>query len=161
MSTATLIDRKITDSIPQNVIGLWEDTIGISASSDSTALIVLDLPGLVIDRNSYLQVPQTRFNGDCYGINLISFNISCLSTNFAASILNVNDISKIDTYNEILSYTSINKSNIDSDLGNLIIVNRDDPIASRLYLYISNSAVVATGSIFVELIYTLIQGRAF
>jgi len=46
MGLATLIDSLATNSIPPYIIVNYQDNDGVSAGSDSTALIELELPGL-------------------------------------------------------------------------------------------------------------------
>ncbi len=163
MSIATIQDKVITNSIPNYIISRWEDTIGVLANSDSTSLITIELPGLATEESSYIHTPDKNFmTGFSYAIEIIVFNISCLSTNFNVRILNKNDITKLNTINEVANYTNINLSNIDTSFDRFIIRNRDDSLTNRLYLYVENEDLVNnTGTIQLEMIYLNLQDRAF
>lgn len=161
--SAILKDKVVTNSLPQYLIARWEDTVGVPANSDSTSLIVLEIPGLAIDEASYRQTPNKRFvNGAAYAIELIVFNISCLSTDYDIRILNKNDITKLNTIYEIVAYDEINLSTIDSSFDKYIIKNKDNSLTNKLYLYIKNDdAINATGNIHIELTYLNLQNRPF
>lgn len=160
---ATLKDREVTNSIPNYIISKWEDPVGVPANSDSTSLIIIELPGLALNETSYRQIPNKKFlTGVSYAIELIVFNISCLSTNYNIRILNKNDIAKLNTINEVAIYNNINLSNIDTTFDKFIIRNRDDSLINRLYLYVENNDIVNnTGTIQLEIVYVNLQDRAF
>jgi len=162
MSIATLKDKIITNSMPQYTIAKWQDTEGVLSNTDSTSLIVLELPGKSIDEPSYRQDPKKIVNGVSYVIELIVFNISCLSTNYNVRILNKNDITLLNTINEITVYSNINLSSIDSSFDRFIIRNRDDSLINRLYLYVENNDINNdTGPINIEMVYLNLQDRLF
>jgi len=160
---ATLINSVITNSAPPYNIVLWEDTVSIPANSDSTSLIILEIPGLAIDEPSYRQSPRKSTNGGvCYAMRLSGFSVSCSSTNFNVRMVNINDMSKLNTIYELLRYNNINLATIDEDFEDFIIRNRDISLTNKLYLYIENNdAVNATGSISIELTYINMQDRLF
>jgi len=162
MPTAVIQNRVVTNSAPPYVITLWSDTEGVAANSDSTSLIILDIPGIEMDEPSYRQTPRKNPGGNAYAIELVVFNISCVSTDFNVRILNQNNANMLNTIYEVGRYNNINLSNIDSAFDRFVIRNRDGTLSSRLYLYIENNDIInATGTISLEMIYIIIQDRAF
>lgn len=153
MSIAILRDKVITYSAPRYMIVRWEDLIGVPANSDSTSLIILNLPALGTEG-----LP----NGVSYAFELLVFNIGCDSTDYNVRILNKNDITALNTIYEVAKYDSINLSNIDSIFGKFIIRNRDISLTNKIYLYVENNDITnATGSINIEMIYLNLQNRSF
>jgi len=160
MPLATLVNSINTDSAPNYMICEYS-SVGVGADSTSTELIELTLPSRNNNTPTYRAEPNVTREGEAYIIQLRVFNISCLSTDFDVHILNINDISRINTINEIMAYTTINLSEIDQSFENFIIRNRDITLTNNLYLYIVNHDTIATGTIRMELIYNVIQDREF
>jgi hypothetical protein len=160
MSIATLIDCLATNSMPPYVIASYNDTDGVSAGSDSTALIEIELPGLYNSEPSYRTEPRTTLTNKSYVIDLAGFSISCSSTNYTVRILTRNDPKLINTIYEVGSYTGINLSMNDT-FSRFIIRNRDVILDNKLYLFITNSGAMDTGIISIELAYISLQDREF
>lgn len=150
MPLANLIEVDVTYSAPPNIIATYEMT-------DSTALIEIELPGLTIDEESYRHIPNTDLSGVAYAIQLLSFAISCSSTNFNVRVLDINDITRLDTINEVLSYNITTPSYLDTNFQEFVIKNRDNPITNKLYLYLEN----VSGTITLVLTYINLQDRPF
>lgn len=151
MSTiATLVEVKVTNSIPQNLISEFEIA---SILADTTSLITIEIPALYTGSSSYLTPLNTITTGSCNKLILLGINISCNSTNYDISILNKNDIIYLNTIYEVIKYTRINKTMSDTDFNNLIICNKDTITADNLYLYIENKDSISTGVISLELTY--------
>ncbi len=150
MAIATLVEVDVTYSAPPNIIATYEMT-------DSTGLIEITLPGLTIDEDSYHHIPNTDLNGVAYAIQLLSFAISCDSANFNVRVLDINDITRLSTINEVLSYNNVNLSYLDTNFLEFVIKNRDNPITNKLYLYLEN----ASGTITLVLTYLNLQDRLF
>ncbi len=154
MSTATIQNSKLTRSIPQQII---IEYLCDSVDTTSNELIELTLLGPSNDAASYHNIPDTSLRGESYAIRLQGFSISCNSTDFDVRILNKNDITLLDTINEVISYESINKSINDLDFNDFIILNKDNSITNKLYLYINNDDTTETGTIRLQLQYTKID----
>lgn len=159
MGIASIIESVATNTVPQYVMVKYQETEEIGAGSDSTSLIIIDLPGLDNTSVSYKTEPRKLLSGKSYVIDLASFSISCLSANYAVRVLNKNDITLLNTTNEILSYTGVNLSTSEN-FDRFIIRNSDEALDNKLYLFISNSGI-ATGIITIELTYITIQDREF
>jgi hypothetical protein len=134
---------------------------GIGADTTSTDLIELQLPGVNLDSYGHRNIPNLTSSGSSYIIDLKGFSISSNSTNFDVSILNINDSTGINTINEVAKYTGINLSESDQSFETFIIRNRDTVLTNKIYLYIVNHALIATGIIRIELVYISIQDREF
>ena len=160
MPIATLVNSINTDSVPNYMICEYS-SIGVGADATSAELIEIELPSRNNNSPTYRTEPNITNEGEAYVISLRVFNISCLSTDFDVHILNINDITRINTINEIIEYTTINLSEIDQSFENFIIRNRDTTLTNSLYLYIVNRDIIATGTIRVELVYNVIQDREF
>jgi len=135
MPTARLIHSAVTRSVPPYTIAEWEDTTGVDATSASAQLIILPLPNSI-----------TR-------IDLKLFSVACNSTNFDVHMLDMNDISVLNTIHEVLAYTNESLSFVDNDFRNYTIMNRDSTETNRLYLYIVNNSTTATGTITIRMSY--------
>jgi len=137
--------------MPPNIIATWEIT-------DATALVELKLPGLANDEPSYRQMPNLRTTGGkSYAIQLLVFSISGGSTDFNMRILNINDVTKLNTIYEVLSYDSINLDHSDENFQDFVIKNRDTPVTNSLYVYLEN----ASGTTLLSLTYVTLQDRPF
>jgi len=148
--SATLVNKEITYSAPPKIIATWEIT-------DTTGLIEFALPGLIADEDSYGRCPNELLTGQAYAIQLLTFSIDCSSTDFNARLLNINDITKLDTIYEVLSYANINLSYLDETFEEFVIRNRDTVLTNKLYLYTEN----ASGTITLTLTYINLQDRPF
>ena len=156
MSQPTIvIDKVVTNSVPPYSIVRYEFTDGVDPGSDSTSLISLELFALTSNQASYNTFPRTNLSAPAYTIELISFGISCLSTNYNFKFLNKDDISGIGTINEIAAYSAVNLSTSDI-FSRFFIRNRDVVLSINLYLYVDNKSIIATGPITIELIYNSI-----
>jgi len=92
--------------------------------------------------------------GEVYTLQLLGISASCGSEDWNLHILNKNDINKLDTINEVLSYDEINKSFSDYTFSNLFIQNDDDVEETPyIYAYIENEGLVASGTIEITLTY--------
>lgn len=160
MSTATLINAVKTDSVVPYMICEYSAE-GIEADSTSTELIEIELPGMYLGRWSHRNVPNVTTSGESYIIDLKGFSISSDSTNFDVVILNINDITMLNTINEVMSYTGINLTETDQSFDGFLIRNRDTVLTNKIYLYIINHASIATGTLRFELIYINMQDREF
>ena len=160
MGLANIIDSLATNTLPAYTVVLYQDLIGVPAGADSTSLIEIELPSLYTTEPSYRVEPRTILTGKSYAIDLSGLSIDCSSNNFGFKLLNRNDITKINTFYEIADYTSINLSTSDT-WGRFIIRNRDVILDNKLYLYVSNSGLMDTGPINIELSYITIQDREF
>ena len=148
--SATLKNAEVLYSAPPKIIATWEIT-------DSTGLIEIELPGLSIDEMSYNNCPNESLTGKAYAIQLLTFSIDCSSTSFNARLLNKNDMTQLNTINEVLSYSNINLSHLDENFEEFVIRNRDTTLTNKLYLYIEN----ASGIITLTLTYINLQDRPF
>ncbi len=160
MSIATLMDSLATNSLPPYIMVSYQDTDGVSAGSDSTALIELELPGIYTTEPSYRNEPRTILTDKSYVIDLAGFSISCSSENYSVRILTRNDPLLINTIYEVAAYTGINLSMNDT-FDRFIIRNRDLILDNKLYSFISNSGLKGTGHISIELTYLNLQDREF
>lgn len=160
MSLATLINAVKTDSVTPYMICEYSAD-GVGADSTSAELIEIELPGLSLERWSHRNIPNNTVSGEAYIIDLKGFSISCNSTNFDVSILNINDMTRLNTINEVITYTGINLSEIDQTFDGFIIRNRDTILTNKIYLYIVNTSLIATGTLRFELIYINMQDREF
>jgi hypothetical protein len=149
--SASLINAEATYSIPPKIVATW-------AITDTTGLVEIKLPGLANDEPSYRQVPNLRMvGGKSYAIQLLGFSISCSSVNFNVKILDINDVTKLDTIFEVLSYNNINLDHSDESFENFVIKNRDNPETNSLYVYLEN----ASGTTLLSLTYVTLQDRPF
>lgn len=154
MSEATLLSVEalnLSDKA-QVHIGRWEMT-GVAADSTSTELVEIEIPA--INTEDLLHMPRKTYTSKALSFQLWSLAIDCDSENFSVRILDINDILAINTLDEIIVYTAINRSEMDADLGTLIISNRDAVQTNKIYLYFNNSdAVNDMGTVTLELIYS-------
>jgi len=161
MPVATLVNIVETYSSPPEMVGLWTCP-NVAAGTDSTALIVFDLPAKSPFLLSYWATPGKKLRGKAYAIELRLFSVSSLSENLFVSILDKDDFSLIDTVYEVAMWDGINKSLSDILEGQFIIRNRDDILTNRIYFYFDNkAATLDTGPISIELTYIVIQDREF
>jgi len=159
MSVATLINALPTLSNPPYIVSLWRDSNSIPGNSSSSELISLDLPAIGSGPESYLQYPVSILGSNSYIIELMDFRISCDSTSYNVFILNMDDISRINTINKMVEITNINKNYFSTFSKSLIIRNRDITLQSKLYLYIENNDANPTGDIDIEMIYVTLKDR--
>lgn len=157
MPTAVIQNIIISDAFPQHVIVLYSAP-GVGAGADSSSLIELELPGMATDAASYLKMPKRSTTGRAFIIEMISFQIACQSANFTTRVLNRNGISLIDTIFEAFKISNSNKVGTLGNLNDQVIRNRDNPMDNKLYIHITNAGV-ATGTIFIELVYYNIRDR--
>ncbi len=150
--TATIENSFCSLSVPEYVV--MEYSV---LSPDATCLIILDLLGLFTTEPSYRVNPRESLTGKAYAIDLAGFSISCNSANYNASILNIDDESRVNTINEVLKYTSVNLSTSDA-FDRFIIRNRDVILNNKLYLLFQNSGG-APGTLRIELIYCNLHDR--
>ena len=148
--SATLVNKEITYSAPPKIIATWEIT-------DTTGLTEIEIPGVIVDEDSYRRCPNEELTGQAYAIQLLTFSISCSSTDFNARLLTINDITQLNTIYEVLSYSNINLSHLDETFEEFVIRNRDAILTNRLYLYTEN----ASGTILLTLTYINLQDRPF
>lgn len=161
MSIATLHNAVRTDSVPPFMICEYSFD-GIEADSTATELVEIELPSRTLSRYSHRHIPNVTTSGEAYAINLIGISISCNSTNLDYSILNINDITRINTINEVLSYTEIDRAESDQSFDEFIIRNRDNVLINKVYFYmINNDLIMPTGTIRLELTYVVVQDREF
>lgn len=157
---STLINVLSTESVPPFVIAEYSSD-GIGADTTSTDLILIELPARSKLPATYRNVPNNTTTGEAYAVKLVGFSISCLSTNYDISILNKDDITLLNSINEVMKYTGLDRAESDQSFDEFIIRNRDDSLVNNLYLYIDNHDVIPTGTISLELIYVTIQDRVF
>lgn len=158
----TITSKNLTYGVP-GVFIVDYTCPGIEAGVDSTALLDLELPGIELQEKSYRYtpvVPSLLNNGGSYVIELLTLNVSCSSANYTLRLLNKDDITLINTVNEVFRSAAITTLSYNNRFDNLFIANKDTPMDNKLYLYISNSGI-ATGDIYVELLYRAIQDRQF
>lgn len=160
MSLATLVNAVKTDSVVPYMICEYSAE-GVGADSTSTELIEIELLGVSLGRWGHRNVPNNTTSGEAYIIDLKGFSISCDSTDFNVSILNINDMTMLNTINEVATYTGLNLSEIDQTFDGFLIRNRDIILTNKIYLYIVNTALIATGTLRFELIYINMQDREF
>jgi hypothetical protein len=91
--------------------------------------------------------------GEVNTIQLLGIAASCGSADFNIHILNMNDLTKLDTINEALSYEEVDKSFSDYTFNNMFIQNEDITEVAYLYVYIENNGAVVTGDIEITLTY--------
>jgi len=164
MTIANLNTSEVTQSSPPHILVEWLDATGmVAANSSSSELIELTLPGLDNDKASYLNMPRSNIlTGKSYAMQLLSFGIHCDSSAYTVIALDVNDISKIGTLNEVLRIEDIDKMEVDEIFYHYIIRNRDNPQTNKIYLYIENNdADNSTGIIAVQMTYINLQDREF
>ena len=144
------------DNVPGYIVCEYSAT-GIGADTTSTELIMLNLPARKRSQPKYRTIPNLSVDGVAYAIELNVFSISCSSRNFDVSILNKNDITLINTINEVARYTGINLSESDQDFSRFVIRNRDNSLTNAIYIYLNNHDTIPTGNIRIELAYLPIQ----
>lgn len=148
--SARLISAEVM-SMPPMIVATW-------AITDTTGMVEIKLPGLAIDEPSYRQMPNRRMTGGkSYAIQLHVFSISCDSADFNVRILDINDVTKLNTIYEVLSYDNINLDHSDENFQNFVIKNRDNPVTNSLYVYLEN----AVGTVSLSLTYVTLQDRPF
>lgn len=146
---ATIVNSTVCAGTPVFIVEYLYPT-------DSTGLIELELLSL-IKSAPYPQVPETRLTGKAYAIDLLTFGIShANATSFDVSLLNVDDVSKLDTINEVLKYSGANKRLYNTYTSN-VIMNRDTVLTNKLYLYFKRNAG-SSGAIRIILSYMVLQG---
>lgn len=155
--TTTIVEQELLNSVPKKAIVQYLFDSSISGSSDSTSFIELEIPGQLINNEYYRSEPNLNLNGGASVINIISFNISCESDDYDFKILNVNDITKFDTINELLSIENVEYSYYLCSPEPLIYENNDTVQNNKLYLFIINNSSTSTGNIDVEIIYEIIK----
>ena len=127
---------------PRATLCSYSDSTGVSASSTSAELIRLQIPGLVDDTGTATLPGHSKL------MRLTSVASACDSTDYDIILLDKNDISALNTINEIYSYTGVNLSYIDVNLETFIVSNHDTTKTNELYLYIKNDDTTnATGTI--------------
>jgi len=151
--SAIVVNKEITYSAPPKIITTWE----ITDYLDSTGITEIVIPGLIADEDSYRRCPNKLLTGAAYAIQLLTFSISCSSTDFNVRLLNRNDITQLDTIFEVYSYSNINLSHLDQNFEEFVIRNRDTTLTNKLYLYTEN----ASGTITLTLTYINLQDRSF
>jgi hypothetical protein len=157
--TTEILSRQVMDSIPRYYVCLWKCSSNILASSDSTALIEMEIPATEI---TYNNIPNTEFGsgGACYSMQLLSISVSSNSADFNFRLLNKDDINLLDSIYEVYRYNNISSVMIDQDFRTYIINNRDTTKTNKLYAYIENNDTNATGDIYIEMKYMVMDHRA-
>ena len=133
----------------------YRDLTSIPIGGTSALLpIELKCPGRVQRAQGYLS-RDVELDSTAYSIQLIGIAADCQSDNWSLKILTVNDASKVDTINECLSYTEIDKSFSDFNFQHMYIDNTDDPVQPLLYAQVINdgTAISQTGNIHIKLYY--------
>ena len=157
-TTAVVVSSK-TCYLPPQVLIVEYSFPGVGTSSTSSNLVELELPAPL--NTDYLHMPVTNLTGQAYAIQLIGILASSNSTDLDLHLLNKNDISKIDTINQVFSMISLNKSSHQYDIGDPVIMNCDDPMENKLYVYLNNNdGGNATGTVSLKLIYISVRDRA-
>jgi len=151
---ATLMSQESLYTTPQYIVGRWQYT-----GTDATSFLEIMIPSYDYNLNQgNPRTPHQRTNFDCAGIVLKVFSTSNGSTNFDISVLNMDDVTKINTIYEVIKYTSVNRVVADEDFENFIIPNADSPSQSKLYLfYVNNNIVTPFNTIDIQLIYVPIN----
>lgn len=158
MAVATLVNSIKVDATKPYIICEY-NIDSIAADSTSSELVSISLPNKnILD---YLHVPNVSTSGVAYIIKPTGLIVSSLSRNLDMSILNKNDIELLNTINEVLKYTAINKRYQYDDFNDFIIRNRDTVLTNELYLFFYNHDTIATGTIRLELSYLAMQEREF
>jgi len=154
---STVIKKEMLNTVPKKTIIHYQTEETISTSTDSTALIELEIPGQYIDSEFYGIEPNLTLTGETTIFRLISLHVSSESEDFNIRLLNIDDITKVNTIYEIISIDNIVYSYLLS-VGNmdLIIKNKDIPQTNKLYLFVSNSGTIIN-TINVELVYEIIK----
>ena len=162
--TTRLIKSSLTEFTDPYIIARYQEdlvadsTTTISIDATSTELFEIELPSNFNEDTPVNQVDT--LDGKAYIIKLLSFSISCNSTDYDIRLLNINDISKINTVNELLNVTSINLSYFDQNFQEFIIRNDDNPIQNKLYLNVTNNDTSnETGTITFELTYRPLRSK--
>jgi preprotein translocase subunit SecA len=159
MIDATLVSALNTESVPQFIISEYElSSVGTDSTSD---LFSIPLLSRTINETSYRSELNTTVGGEAYIINLVSFSISCESTNFDVHVLDISDVSYLNSINEVLTYLTNNKLKVDHSFDNYVIRNKDTVLSNNLYIFIDNNDTVETGTIRVSLTYNVLQDRTF
>jgi hypothetical protein len=155
MALAPVENKTLVESLPPLALVEYVDPTGVGPGEVSD-LIILNLYGLnPYEMNNY---PPTDLSGDCYAIDLASVAIACNSTNYTFRIFTAEDPDAANTINEILVYDEIELSMSDV-FQKFIARNRDVPLKTRLYAVIENNSAEATGPIYIELIFTPLDGK--
>lgn len=157
---ATIVNKINTDSVPKYMICEYSSD-GVDADSTSIELIEFELPSRNNNDPTYRTQPNVTTGGEAYIVDLKVFSISCESTNFDVHILNINDITRLNTVNDVAIYSAIDLSESDQSFEDFIIRNRDTVLDNKIYLFINNHDSIPTGTIRVEIIYLPIQDREF
>jgi len=159
---ATVLNCIATESYPRLTLIEYSYEAGIGGGIGFPEFLELPIMGASEWSMSGPRKQQaTTYNGGGYIIELKSFSISCLSTNYNISLFNKSGAyaSLNDSIYEILNYTGINKAHSDNDLGYMAIANRDDTMTNKLYLHLINYAEGETGPIYISLNYFILQNR--
>lgn len=151
MAIATFLSAHASREYPRASLASW--TIpSVNGSSVSASLAELSIPGMA-SSDSTASLP-----GDAYVIELVNVNVSSDSTNFDFIILNIDDITKINTVNEVYRKANINLKSHESGLSRFIR-NRDITQKNKLYVYIVNTDSNATGTIQLEIGFKVFKHR--
>jgi hypothetical protein len=159
MIPATLVRIDEIYTLPPQIIGLW-NCPNVPSGTDSTSLvsIALNAPNALLE--PYSPSMAKRLRGKAYAIDLRIFSVSSLSNNFAVHILDRDDISLLNTVNDIGVWDTINRSTSEVLESPFTIKNRDDVQTNQIYFYFDNgSGLVDTGLIEIELTYFVLQDR--
>jgi hypothetical protein len=154
--SSTIVNVINTDSAPAYIVAEYVAN-GIGADTTSSDLIELKLRARKRSQPKYRTIPNLSIDGVTYAIELVVFSVSCNSRNFDISIINRDDITLVNTINEVVKYTGINLSENDQDFSRFIIRNRDDELTNSVYVYLDNHDTISTGNIRIELAYLPIQ----
>lgn len=110
--------------------------------------------------NAYLHPHQSNLEGEAYGVELLQYVIDCESTDFDLKILNFGDVSKEDSVNQVYQSLNVNSYEAANDV-NVLFLNQDDPQTNNLYALINNNdGSNATGTIEIQLAYTIIRNKS-
>lgn len=143
MVIATFLAADAAREYPRASLASWT-LPSVTGGAVSTSLIEIDIPGMA-SADSTAALP-----GDAYVIELVNVNVSSDSTNFDFVLLNINDITKINTVHEVYRKASINLKSHEGSLSRLVR-NSDTTQKNKLYGYVVNTGGNTTGIISLEI----------
>jgi len=162
MSVAQILEKMVLHTAPPYIVVDYLIP-GVDAGATSTELCEVPLIARSREHVSMLlKEPNLEATGQAYVIAPNSIALSCKSTLYDFKLFNKNGhISDLlDSNNEVVYYDDVELSELDTFLGDFIIVNRDIPMTNKLYAYINNQdGVNATGPITLTITYCVFQDR--
>jgi len=162
MSVAQILNTLVLHTAPIYIVVDYLIP-GVDAGTASTDLCEVPLIARSRDHiDMLLKEPNLVATGKAYVISPNSIALSCKSSLYDFKLFNktgvISDL--LESNNEVVYYDDVEFSELDTFLGDFIIVNRDIPMTNNLYAYVNNQdGVNATGPITLTMTYCVFQDR--